>query len=179
MRIRAILSAFALVAVSATVAQAQQNPMEIGMDAQIGFGLGDTDGTVIQIPLQKVRVGFPIAPAMSLEPALAFVRGSSNGSSASGLDLDVSLLYHFATDRTANQFYVRPFLGVQRVAGDSDLGGDSSTSFVFGGAGGLKIPVMDRLAARLEAEFRKVNESDLIGESTVLGLNFGFSFFTR
>ena len=176
MRIRAILSAFALVGITATTAQAQQNPVEIDIDAQIGFGLDD-QGTTIAIPAQKIRAGFMLTPAMTIEPSLGFFRFSSDGSSISTTALDVSLLYHFSTLRTARQFYVRPVVGLQRISASSDLGDDSQTDMNLGVAGGIKIPLVDRVGARVEAEFRHyMSDPESVN---ALNLNFGLSFFTR
>ena len=112
MRIRATLSAAAFLGLFAATAQAQgtQNPVEVGIDAQISFGLDD-QGTSISIPAQKIRAGFMISPVMTIEPSLGFYRISNDGSSMSSTALDVSLLYHFSPARTARQFYVRPVIG--------------------------------------------------------------------
>ena len=176
MRIRATLSAFALLAVVATTAQAQ-NPIEVGIDAQISFGLDD-QGTSISIPAQKVRAGFLINPAMTIEPSLGFNRFSNDAMSMSTADIDVSLLYHFSTLRTAKQFYVRPVIGLQRVS-VTDKTVDESTSATdmnIGVAGGVKIPLMDRVGARAEAEFRNYMSDPSV---SAFNLNFGLSYYTR
>lgn len=181
MRIRATLAALALVT-SATTAHAQSgaNPVELGVDAQIGFGLDD-QGTVISFPLQKVRAGFVVANAMTFEPALGFVRASDDNGSGSSMLLDLSLLYHFSPNRAAKQFYLRPVVGFQRVAFSNDVVGvdEADTYTSIGLAGGLKIPLMSRVATRLEAEFRNQLEHDGQPSQSALNLNFGLSFFTR
>lgn len=176
MRMRATLSAFALIAVAATTVEAQQqNPIEVGIDGQISFGLDD-QGTEIAIPARKVRAGFMINPAMTIEPSLGFYRFSTENASSSQTDIDVSLLYHFSTIRTANQFYVRPVIGFRRASAEiGDVGG-SSTDMNIGVAGGLKMPLMDRVGARFEAEFRNYMSDPSV---SALALNFGLSYFTR
>lgn len=175
MRFRATLSAFALIGLVATAAQAQ-NPVEVGIDAQISFGLDD-QGTSIAIPAQKIRAGFMIAPVMTIEPSLGFFRTSNDLGSFSTTALDVSLLYHFSPQRTARQFYLRPVVGITRSAVDIDGGAsDSETDMNIGVAGGLKIPLMDRVGARLEAEFRNYMTDPSV---SALNLNFGLSYFTR
>lgn len=182
MRLRATLSAFALIAVAVPAAQAQQaaapNPIEVGIDAQIGFGLDD-QGTTIAIPAQKIRAGFMINPAMTIEPSLGFFRAGADGASFSTTALDVSLLYHFSQDRAVRQFYVRPVVGIFRVSADNGTTSDATTFMNVGVGGGVKIPLMDRIGARLEAEFRNQLEKDGIPSQSALNLNFGLSYFTR
>lgn len=181
MRVCATLAALAFTAFTSTArAQSPINPVELGVDAQIGFGLDD-QGTLISFPLQKIRAGFVIANAMTFEPALGFVRGSDDNGSGSSMLLDLSLLYHFSPNRAANQFYVRPVVGFQRVAFSNDVAGvdESDTYTSIGVAGGVKIPLMSRVATRLEAEFRNQLEHDGVPSQSALNLNFGFSFFTR
>lgn len=181
MRFRATIAALAFTAFTST-AQAQKagNPVELGVDAQIGFGLDD-QGTLISFPLQKVRAGFVVANAMTFEPALGFVRGSNDNGSSSNMMLDFSLLYHFSPNRAANQFYLRPVVGFQRVAFSNDVAGvDAADTYTnIGLAGGVKIPLMNRVGTRLEAEFRNQLEHDGQPAQSALNLNFGFSFFTR
>lgn len=176
MRIRATLSAFALLGLVATTAQAQ-NPIEVGIDAQISFGLDD-QGTSISIPAQKVRAGFLINPAMTIEPSLGFFRISDDAMSMSTADIDVSLLYHFSTLRTAKQYYVRPVIGLRRVSvTDKTIDESASDSEMnIGVAGGVKIPLMDRVGARAEAEFRNYMSDPSV---SAFNLNFGLSYYTR
>ncbi|HEX4935836.1 MAG TPA: outer membrane beta-barrel protein [Gemmatimonadaceae bacterium] len=176
MRIRATLSAFALLGLVATTAQAQ-NPIEVGIDAQISFGLDD-QGTSISIPAQKVRAGFVINPAMTIEPSLGFFRTSDDAMSASTADIDVSLLYHFSTLRTAKQYYLRPVVGLRRVSfTDKTIDESASDSEMnIGVAGGVKIPLMDRVGARAEAEFRNYLSDPSV---SAFNLNFGLSYYTR
>jgi hypothetical protein len=176
MRIRATLSAFALLGLVATTAQAQ-NPIEVGIDAQISFGLDD-QGTSISIPAQKVRAGFLINPAMTIEPSLGFNRFSNDVMSSSRADIDVSLLYHFSTLRTAKQYYVRPVIGLQRVSITDKTVDESAsaTDMNIGVAGGVKIPLMDRVGARAEAEFRNYMSDPSV---SAFNLNFGLSYYTR
>lgn len=181
MRIRAIAAATALLGLAATGAQAQQragqNPVEVGVDAQIGFGLDD-QGTTISIPAQKIRAGFMVAPAMTIEPSLGFFRISGDGGSISTTAVDVSLLYHFSPSRAARQFYLRPVIGVQRTSfSDDDLDvSEADTDMNIGVAGGMKVPLMDRVGARFEAEFRNYMSEPSV---SALNLNFGLSYFTR
>lgn len=195
MRIRAIVAATALLGLATLDAEAQQrasqaqprsaqaqqrssqNPVEVGVDAQIGFGLDD-QGTSISIPAQKIRAGFMLSPVMTIEPSLGFFRISNDGSSISNTAVDVSLLYHFSPSRAVRQFYVRPVIGLQRTSfTDNDLDvSEAETDLNIGVAGGMKVPLMDRVGARFEAEFRNYMTDP---SQSALNLNFGLSYFTR
>lgn len=176
MRIRASFIALALILAAGTTAEAQ-NPVEVGVDAQVGIGLDD-QGTTISIPAQKIRAGFMLTPVMTLEPSLGFVRLSNDGSSLSTLALDVSLLYHLGASRAARQFYLRPVVGLQRASfHDDDLDvNESETDLNLGIAGGMKVPLMDRVGARFEVEFRNYMSDP---STSAINLNFGLSYFTR
>jgi hypothetical protein len=50
--------------------------VEAGVDGQIAFGLDD-QGTTISIPRPRVRAGFVIADAMTLEPGLGISRSAT------------------------------------------------------------------------------------------------------
>lgn len=179
MNFRKLLVTAALLAIASTTAGAQASqPIELGFDGQISFGLDD-QGTAIQIPVQRVRAGFPLTPAMTFEPAFALMRVSNDGNSATSFALDASVLYHFSQNRAQNQLYLRPVLGINRASFESDLA-DNSDTFVSLGVGfGVKIPLADRLATRLEAEFRHQLENEPFEAQSALNLNFGLSFFVR
>lgn len=176
MRMRAHLITLALFLAAGSTAGAQ-NPVEVGVDAQVGIGLDD-QGTSISIPAQKIRAGFMLTPVMTLEPSLGFVRLSNDGSSFSTLALDLSLLYHLSASRAARQFYLRPVVGLQRVSiSDDDLDvSESETDLNLGLAGGMKVPLLDRVGARFEVEFRNYMSDPSM---SALNLNFGLSYFTR
>lgn len=176
MRVRATVTAVALLTLAGVGAQAQ-SPIEMGVDAQVSFGLDDQP-TTINIPEQKIRAGFMLTPVMTVEPSLGFFRMSKDGSSISGTKLDVSLLYHFSPSRAARQFYLRPVVGLHHSSftnSGTDLS-DSNTDLNFGVAGGMKIPLMERLGARFEAEFRNYMTDP---STSAINLNVGLSYFTR
>lgn len=173
---RRILSvaALALLALS-TSATAQRagsmaNPSpEIGMDAGLSIGLGDIDGTTIQIPAQYIRMGVFMSPALSLEGSLGLTSNSGGGSTVTLYNIGAGALYHFSTSRAARQFYVRPFLNLAGISG----GAGSDSDVAFGVGGGLKVPFRDRIATRYEAN---ITTSD---GNSALGALAGISFYTR
>jgi hypothetical protein len=150
-----------------------ENPSpEIGFDAAITFGLGNGGGTLIDIPAQQVRLGFFVSPVISIEPTLGLHSESGGGTTITLYTVGAGLLYHFSPSRAANQFYIRPFIDVVGFS----AGGNSDSNAQFGVGGGLKIPLRDRIATRLEANFAHVTGNN---GTDMLGLLAGLSFYTR
>lgn len=196
MRVRATvvaLTALALTIPAAAHAQrtvrtssapAGAQPIELGVDGQISLGMDD-QGTTISLPAGKVRAGFFLGNVISIEPALGYNRFSNDGGSFSNLALDVSMLYHFGLDRRVNQYYVRPVVGLNRFsASDTDpvtgaKTSASSSNISLGVAGGLKMPLSDRLAFRGDLELRHTLADAPAPSYNALNLNFGISYFTR
>jgi hypothetical protein len=59
------------------------------------------------------------------------------------------------------------------------IGSESDTQLALGGALGVKIPIGERLATRLEGSFTHGFESSGSGGGSALGLTVGLSFYTR
>lgn len=193
MRMRAAAAAFAALSITLSVsAEAQRTvrtssapagpaPIELGVDGQISFGLDD-QGTSISLPAGKVRAGFFLGDVISVEPALGFQRFSSGGASSSQLVFDVSMLYHLGLDRNLNQFYVRPVVGLARTSftNPAPLESRAFNDISLGVAGGIKMPLMNRVAFRSDAELRHTLADGTARPSfNALNLNFGLSFYTR
>ncbi len=174
------LAALSILALSAT-ASAQRGSSssspspEIGMDAGLIFGLSTPSTTTFQLPLQQIRMGFFLSPVMSIEPTVGFTSLSGGGFSGTDYNLGAGLLYHFSPSRAANQFYVRPFLGINGQSGD--LGSGSTVQFGVGG--GLKMPLRDRIATRFEALFAHQGGQNGAPGQDAIGLLAGLSFYTR
>lgn len=147
---------------------------ELGVDAGLAFTLDDPRITVFSLPIQSIRAGFYLSPAVSIEPSLRLNHISYSGA-GSGTDygLGLGLLYHFSTSRATNQMYVRPFIGVDGTSG----GGESNSVFNFGGGFGVKIPVGNRFATRLEANL--THSSDSGDSQNAIGLLAGLSVYTH
>ena len=147
---------------------------ELGVDAGLTFTLDDPKVTVFSVPIQSVRAGFFVSPAISIEPSLRLNHVSvSGGGSGTDYGVGVGLLYHFSTSRMANQMYVRPFIGVDGTSGD----GNSDSSFLFGGGFGVKIPLADRFATRLEANLTHGSNDGV--STNAIGLLAGLSVYTH
>ena len=123
--------------------RAQDRPIELGIDAGITIGIGDSRGSDIAIPAQTFRVGFPISPRTSLEPKLGLVI-HTDGDTRTDYRAELGLLYHLGTNRYPGAYqragmYVRPFLGISGVAD-----GDDFTSGLVGIGVGYKFPIVSR-----------------------------------
>jgi hypothetical protein len=168
------LAALSILALSASASAQRSGSMinpspEIGMDAGISFGLGTPQITTVSIPAQHIRMGFFVSPALSIEPMLGIVSVSGDAGSGTVYNLGVGALYHFATSRAANQFYVRPFVNIVGFSGE----GTSDSEAVFG-VGVREV----RLEARRNAVTQRDLESAADG-SDGIGLLAGLSFYTR
>jgi hypothetical protein len=175
------LAALSILALSTTASAQRSGSMstglspEIGMDAGVQFGMSSPSFTVVQIPLQRVRMGFFISPVMSIEPTFGLTSVSGGGISGTDYTIGAGLLYHFSPNRAANQFYVRPFLGIDGSSG----GGSSSSTVSFGVGGGIKMPLQDRLSSRFEANFAHAGGQNGGSGSDAISLLAGLSFYLR
>lgn len=170
-----ILAMSASASAQRSASMASPSP-EIGVDAGIAFLLGNNSGTVIDIPAQRIRLGFFVSPALSIEPTFGLHSESGGGATFTAYSIGSGLLYHFSNSRAANQFYVRPFIEVQ---GFSVTGGGSSSAATFGVGGGLKVPLRDRIASRFEANFAHQGRQNNQPGRDIIGLLAGLSFYTR
>ena len=149
---------------------------ELGVDAGLMFNLsGDPKITTFQFPLQRVRMGFFVNPSVSIEPSLGLTTISGGGEHLNTYDIGAGLLWHFSPSRAANQLYVRPFID---FSGLSTSGG-STSAFSFGGGFGVKMPLADRFATRLEGFLSHTGEHDGTDSSNQLGILFGLSVYTH
>ena len=157
-------------------------PLEFGIDAGVSIGIGDNSFTTISIPVQALRVGFPVSPRVSLEPKLRLNIVSDEGTFSS-YRAELGLLYHFGSDKYPGAYqraglYARPFLGITGFNSDPDGPGDgaSDSAGLIGAGIGYKFPIISRLSSRFEA-----NIGSTFGDNDAVevGLLAGLSFFTR
>ena len=187
------LAAAAVIIPQLLVAQdaGPRRPIELGIDAALTYESSDAaDGVSFTVPVPRLRVGFFLSDAVSLEPSLAFNYSRSTFHSdltdeditisGSSYVLDFGLLYHFSTDRTKKQVYVRPLIGLSGFSSGDDDNDDSASQVAFGAGLGVKLPSTNRLATRLEAGFvhRSEDEPRLPSSNRIYG-SVGISFFTR
>lgn len=143
----AVLAALILALPSSGTAQGR--PIELGIDAGGTLDLS-ADAVAIGVPVQDFRAGFFISEALSVEPRLALnYLDGDGGSSVVTVSAQLGPMIHFSPDRGRTQGYVRPFGGLNFLK----VGSESDTQFAVAGAVGVKIPVAERLATRLEGSF--------------------------
>jgi hypothetical protein len=155
-----------------TMASANPSP-EIGVDAGLQSTLDDPKTTSFQIPIQNIRMGFYVSPVISLEPSLRFNYSKFADVSVTTYGVGLGLLYHFSPSRTANQMYVRPFIGLDGISGE----GSSDSALSFGAGFGVKVPLRDRFATRFEANL--AHSSNDGASQNAIGLLAGLSVYTR
>jgi hypothetical protein len=170
------LAAAAALAAAAPAHAQDPMPIEFGVDAGLTVGTESPRVTTFSLPVQRLRVGFFLSPALSLEPAILVNRTSTTGLSVSGYEADLGILWHFTPPAPGTRtFYARPFAGISGFSASFE-GERVSDSELNAGIGlGVRLPLADRLQARIEAQGRHQFDSDV----QTLGLSAGISFLTR
>lgn len=166
------LTAITLLATAAPAARAQGRPIELGIDGALIFVLDDPTVVTLGVPIQQFRIGFHTTPTMSIEPMGSLNYLHVDDFDVTQLTLGVGVLFHRTADRTRNQTYFRPFVQFSSVSAE----GTSESGAALGIGFGIKNPIANRLATRLEA-FLAHDFDD--GGSTSIGGLFGLSFFPR
>jgi opacity protein-like surface antigen len=174
---------FAVIAVtvlglSSSAAAQGQNPIELGLDGAISYKLDSPHVTGVNIPVGVLRVGIFVTPTISIEPFGSLDRTSADNNDFTSLNLGAGVLFHLSGRNTV-QPYVRPFAELLHNSIGFSNNSDSDNLFALGAGLGVKIPVANRFAWRLEGALTQVLENDNNDASTVLSARFGFSFFTH
>jgi hypothetical protein len=174
-RLRCAALAAALVLLP-SLALAQGHPVELGIDAGGTFDLSGGNAVAIGVPVQDLRAGFYLTDNVSIEPrmALNYLDGDG-GDAVVTVAAQLGPVIHFTPDRARAQGYVRPFGGLTFI----HIGSESDAQVAVGGALGVKLPLAERLAARLEGSFTHGFETSHFGGGNALGLSIGLSFYTR
>jgi hypothetical protein len=178
------LATFSLLALSSTAiaqrggAVVEPSP-ELGVDAALTFDLsGNPKTTTLALPVQGIRAGFFLSPTMSLEPSFHLNTVSGGGTSATEYGVGVAMLWHLSPSRTANQWYLRPFID---FSGFSFSGSPSQSAVTFGGGVGIKMPIGtgNRFATRFEGAFGHTGSHNGTPASDALALLAGLSVYTH
>ena len=159
-----------------TLLVAQDRPVELGLDGGLSISFNGGTATSFTLPFQSVRAGFFLSDNVSLEPAasLNYLK-LENVDAIATVGLSFAALVHFNPDRSRAQPYFRPQAGFTLLT----AGGESASQLHVGGGIGVKLPVANQLAVRLEAGFQhSLENDDFAGASTVTAA-VGLSFFTR
>jgi hypothetical protein len=149
---------------------AQSRPTELGIDAGALIDLSDDTNVILGLPVQNLRVGFFISDAISIEPQISFTYFNLTGDSGVAVDGEIGPVFHLSPNRSRSQAYLRPFGGISYVSDDDAV-------FLLGGGVGIKLPVAERLAVRLEASYAHGFVD--FGGGDLLTIGTGISFFTR
>lgn len=157
---------------------AQSRAVEIGMDGGFQYGF-DTEVTALDLPIQRVRAGFPVGTRFALEPAFSFAHADLDGASTTALRIQLGGLYSLSS-ASLDAAYIRPFLGYGTNDFEVDgLVNEDVTTLELGGGIGTRTRIADRLALRFEGSLRGSFPSDDLQDDIILGLTVGVSFFTR
>lgn len=154
---------------------AQGLPIELGQD--LGFTVGFNGSTVtnLSLPSGSFRVGFHVSPLISVEPEVSLsYTNIEDAGSVTLLGAALTLPVHLVKDRTRVQPYLRPGVGITLI----DVEG-SASQFQAGAGLGVKAPIAERLAARIEGGVAHGFENDDFAGVTTIALSVGFSFYTR
>jgi hypothetical protein len=181
-RFRIALVMFALWMTAPSAAGAQGG-VELGYDFNVGFLIvDDVDETitVVGLPaqefatfLQNVRAGWYLTDTGQLETSLGLSSVSIAGESFLQLGIGADWVQQIGSSSA------RPFVrfgGLMSMIDADDADGD--TQFGIGAGAGVRPPIGDRLAVRVEAGVNRQFESDRFAHTDVL-LSIGLSFFSR
>ncbi|MFQ5529664.1 MAG: outer membrane beta-barrel protein [Gemmatimonadota bacterium] len=171
------LSSAAILGLLITTAPASAQ-VEIGVDAGLTSTRVDgsrLDVVQVDIPVQRLRVGFFVTPTVQLEPSIGYSRVEVDGIASSTLQLGTDLLVHLGRDPYAPQVYIAAGPSLLRA----DFGAGEETQVGVGGDLGLKLPAGGWMAVRLGVGYTRWLENDTLFGADEFGAFFGFSVFTR
>jgi opacity protein-like surface antigen len=177
----AAAAVFLCLAAAGTAAAQRSGPgLEIGVDAALSHtsvDVPDGSSTTFTFPVQAVRVGFALSPSIWLEPSLGLETVSDHGSFTTiNFDIGLPISLSGPVDTRITQYFVRPLLGFRHFS-NPDVSG---TQTAFGAGIGMRVPLVDRLAARFEGRYVRGLRSDgTFPASDEFSLLAGLSFFTR
>jgi len=176
---RFVQVAIAVLALSSPVLAQNKGTIEIGLDGNLTAGLDEPHVTTVNLPVQRLRVGYFISPRISIEPYGAFNWTHVSGADAVNLNLGVGGLYHFGDNPAATRWYARPFTELLYNHIDGDNGGSaSSTTGAIGAGVGVKLPfAAQRFAWRFEGAFTQTFAHGGVDAQSSLSLFAGLSFF--
>jgi hypothetical protein len=178
-----LLIAGALAVIVAVPVQAQ-HPVEIGMDGGVVWTSPDVEGVDstfdVTLPFQLLRVGFFISDQFSIEPMVGFDRQDfGDDFTFTQANLLASGVYHFTPSRTQSQLFGQLTGGLSHVRFSDADESETDTQWLIGLGAGVKIPMMDRLAARLGVLYLRAFESDFMPDMNQIRGSVGVSFYTR
>jgi hypothetical protein len=167
--IRRAVAVASLVAVSASVAQAQLKVEEIRVDVA-GLGLAGGN-TMLNVGIPgTVALGVYLNDKIALEPTLGIGYFKPDGGDGSTtISLGVFAPYYFAGDRGRNGLFVAPGVMITKVT-------DVDAAIDFGADVGYKKAMNDKVSWSAAGTVRAGDSYD---PDSMIGARFGFSVFWR
>ena len=149
-----------------------QRPIELGQDASAGIFFNGGTFFDITAPISQIRIGFQSSENIVLEPRFSLGFTAGDGDTFTFVDAGFHVLYGLQP-RSASNSSVYVTGGVDLIFSDGP--GGSNSDFSLGGGVGVRIPILDQLAWRLEG---RLDHQFDFSATSLRGL-FGLSFFTR
>jgi hypothetical protein len=186
------VSAITTLAAPGAHAQHQTTLVELGIDASFAHqwlhSEPDRNGrevtinvNTIDIPLAVLRAGFFITQTYAIEPAFGLRYQRVGAVSASETVFDIGVPIYLDPNRRESQIFIRPVVGLNYASSHVSDGGPSTsdTQFNFGVGVGIKMPISDRFAGRVEAQYRHGPSSDHRPTFDLLAALAGISVYVR
>lgn len=159
----------ALVAVSATTADAQLSVEEIRLDLAQFVTVDGNSVLGVGAP-GTVAIGIYLNDNLAFEPSLSFVNVSPDvGDSFSTIQFGLFAPYYLAGDRGRNGLFIAPGLEIMKIT-------DIDAMIDFGADIGYKKAMSDRVSWRAAGQVRT---GDSTNDELSIGGVFGFSIFWR
>lgn len=173
---RGLLAAVAVLLALPFPALAQSNGrrFEIGLDAGVQIAFPDEGDHIItvELPLSRIRVGRYLGSRFLLEASGGFVLASQAERTASAGRGELGLSYRFG--RYADR--ARPFLLVGAGGRFQRSDGITAWQGLLIAGGGVRVTLQRRLAVRLEVDYARALETEILTGSNEIRLLTGISF---
>jgi hypothetical protein len=187
------VSAITLCSASAAHAQHQNTVVELGIDAVFARQSFHTEPDIngreitttvntIDLPLGVIRAGFFITESVAIEPAFGLRYQRVGDASNSQTVFDIGVPIYLSPNRRENQIFIRPVVGLTHItaaATGRDNAGSSDTQGNVGVGLGIKLPLSDRFAARIEAQYRHAPRSGHLSTYNQIAALAGASVYIR
>ena len=161
---------------------AQERPVEIAAGLA-GLGITSTGGETFfsfsGVNGFGVLIGIPAGERISVEPTVDFDFTGGGGVSLLAANLGVGLPVHFGSNGIRDGLFLRPVAGVRIVSADAIGRSKSASQFSIGLDIGTKIPVLERLAVRVQGGFGYAFENDTFQDAFGIRGSVLLSFFTK
>lgn len=169
-----------VILVFGTNVPAQDNPIEFGIDGGVSLTFIDkTEGNAksIQIPLQRMRVGFFTSESFALETSAAISVIDVGSNTVTQIEIGLAAHSHFSKKHNETRPFFGPVGGFRLINFGS--GGGSIKRLGIGSELGVKFPLSHQLAARIGLIAMRWFETDRLLGITQVSVSVGLSFLTK